>query len=125
MVDKNRQLLEGVIESTIEDLKNLDVGSKEYSMAIEDLTKLYKLKIDETKTDLEQEEKFERRIMDQTQAVEQKRISRGKLALDLVGIALPLTFYGIWLGRGFKFEETGTFTSKTFMNLFNRFKPTK
>lgn len=27
--------------------------------------------------------------------------------------------------KGFKFEETGTYTSTTFRGLFNRFRPTK
>lgn len=40
-------------------------------------------------------------------------------------LVLPLMFYGIWMNRGFKFEETGSFTSTTFKNLLNRFKPTK
>lgn len=47
-----------------------------------------------------------------------------------VGVAaaelmVPLIFYGIWMRKGFKFEETGTYTSKTFTGLINRFKPTK
>ena len=47
-----------------------------------------------------------------------------------VGIAaaellIPLMCYGIWMNKGFKFEETGTFTSSTFKGLINRFRPTK
>ena len=37
----------------------------------------------------------------------------------------PLMFYGIWMKKGFKFEETGTYTSTTFRGLFNRFRPTR
>lgn len=40
-------------------------------------------------------------------------------------LVLPLVFYGIWMNRGFKFEESGSFTSTTFKNLLNRFRPTK
>lgn len=40
-------------------------------------------------------------------------------------LVLPLVFYGIWMNRGFKFEEEGSFTSTTFKNLLNRFRPTK
>lgn len=40
-------------------------------------------------------------------------------------LVLPLVFYGIWMNKGFKFEETGAFTSTTFKNLLNRFRPTK
>lgn len=40
-------------------------------------------------------------------------------------IVLPLVFYAAWMRKGFKFEETGTFTSTTFRGLFGKFKPTK
>ena len=40
-------------------------------------------------------------------------------------LVLPLVFYGVWMNRGFKFEESGSFTSTTFKNLLNRFRPTK
>jgi hypothetical protein len=48
-----------------------------------------------------------------------------KLGIEIIGIGLPLIFYASWMRRGFKFEETGTYTSTTFKGLFNRFKPTK
>lgn len=48
-----------------------------------------------------------------------------KIGVDIMGIALPLVFYGIWMCKGFKFEETGTYTSTTFKNLFSRFRATK
>lgn len=46
----------------------------------------------------------------------------GMAAAELV---LPLMFYGVWMRRGFKFEQDGTFTSQTFRGLFSRFRPTK
>lgn len=49
-------------------------------------------------------------------------VRTGIAAAELV---LPLVFYGIWMGQGFKFEESGSFTSTTFKNLLNRFRPTK
>lgn len=45
--------------------------------------------------------------------------------LEVGKLVLPLMCYGIWMNRGFKFEETGAFTSTTFKNLLNRFRPTK
>lgn len=48
-----------------------------------------------------------------------------RIGVDITGVILPLIFYGGWMNRGFKFEETGTFTSATFRNLFQRFRPTK
>ena len=40
-------------------------------------------------------------------------------------LVLPLAFYRTWMKRGFEFETTGSFTSTTFKNLLNRFRPTK
>lgn len=45
--------------------------------------------------------------------------------LNMIKLMIPLMFYGIWMKKGFKFEETGTYTSTTFRGLFNRFRPTK
>ena len=54
--------------------------------------------------------------------VKDRWIRVGTAAAELV---IPLIFYGVWMRRGFKFEETGAYTSTTFRGLFNRFKPTK
>jgi len=48
-----------------------------------------------------------------------------KLGIAAAELLIPLMFYGIWMRKGFKFEETGTYTSTTFRGLFNRFRPTK
>jgi hypothetical protein len=48
-----------------------------------------------------------------------------RIGVATAELVLPLVFYGVWMSRGLKFEETGTFTSQTFKNLFNRFKPTR
>lgn len=48
-----------------------------------------------------------------------------KTGVEVGKLVLPLVFYGIWMNKGFKFEETGSFTSTTFKNLLSRFRPTK
>ena len=48
-----------------------------------------------------------------------------KLMVDGITIIAPIIFYNVWMERGFIFEETGTFTSNTFKNMFSKFKPTK
>lgn len=48
-----------------------------------------------------------------------------RIGIAAAELTLPLVFYGIWMKRGFKFEESGVYSSTTFKNLFNRFKPTK
>lgn len=129
MDEEIKGLLEEEIKEEIRSLSELDSGSKEKSAAIDDLTKLYKLKIEDTKIDFDYREKYEARASDEQlkrdQLSEQVKDRYFRLGIEAAGILLPLMFYAIWMRRGFRFEETGTYTSTTFRGLFNRFKPTK
>lgn len=149
-----KDLLSEEIKTQIQDLSKLDPGSAEKSKAVDDLATLYKLKIDETKMELDFDEKQARRKMDKEnrlkddaikeqqlkdensvherdelirkeQLAEQVKDRYIRLGIAVAEIILPLIFYSKWMKKGFKFEETGTFTSTTFRGLFNRFKPTK
>lgn len=131
-----RDLLNEEIGKEIQALSSLNSGSKEKSTAIDDLTKLYKLRIEESKNEWEYDEKYNRRVMEDEAGTRDEEMKRNQLSEQIkdryfrLGIAvaelmIPLMFYGIWMKRGFKFEETGTYTSTTFRGLFNRFKPTK
>jgi hypothetical protein len=129
MDEEIRKLLEEEIKTEIRDLSTLEPGSKEKSTAIEDLAKLYRLRIEETRNEWDFNEKYESRDSDmqfkKNQLEEQVKDRYFRLGVEAAGIILPLIFYGIWMRKGFKFEETGTFTSTTFRGLFNRFRPTK
>jgi len=129
MDEEIRKLLEEEIKTEIRDLSTLEPGSKEKSTAIEDLAKLYKLRIEETKNEWDFSEKYDTREGDKQlkkdQLEEQVKDRYFRFGVEAAGIILPLIFYAIWMKRGFKFEETGTYTSTTFRGLFNRFKPTK
>lgn len=142
-----KDLLGEEIKTEIQGLSALAPGSKEKSTAIDDLTKLYRLKIEETKTELDFDEKRERRVMENEQYAQDVAIKKlqhseenlnrvddleertkdryFRLGIAAAEIILPLVFYATWMKKGFKFEETGTYTSQTFKGLFNRFKPTK
>lgn len=129
MDEEIRDLLGEVIKTEIRNLSTLEPGSKEKSTAIEDLAKLYRLRIEETRNEWDFNEKYESRYSDmqfkKNQLEEQVKDRYFRLGVEAAGIILPLIFYGIWMRKGFKFEETGTFTSTTFRSLFNRFRPTK
>ena len=131
-----RDLLNEEIGKEIQALSSLNSGSKEKSTAIDDLTKLYKLRIEESKNEWEYDEKYNRRVMEDEAGTRDEEMKSNQLSEQIkdryfrLGIAaaelmIPLMFYGIWMKRGFKFEETGTYTSTTFRGLFNRFRPTK
>lgn len=149
-----KDLLSEEIKTEIQGLSELSPGSAEHSKAVDNLATLYKLKIEETKMEMDFDEKEKRRKMDEKnrqkddalkeqqlkdenlarerdelirkeQMTEQGKDRYIRLGIAAAEIVLPLIFYSKWMKKGFKFEETGTFTSTTFRGLFNRFKPTK
>jgi hypothetical protein len=129
MGEENRSLLEEEIKAEIKRLGALESGSQEHTTAVDSLTKLYKLKLEEDKNTYERLDKIENREIDQesktaqmAESVKDRYFRFGMAAAELV---LPLMFYGVWMRRGFKFEQDGTFTSQTFRGLFSRFRPTK
>ncbi len=129
-MDENiKDLLGEEIKAQIEGLSDLEVGSKEKSTAISDLVTLYRLDIEATKNELEFDEKRESRELEEQlkrdQLKEQVKDRYCRLGIEVASIVLPLIFYAAWMRKGFKFEETGTYTSTTFRGLFNRFRPTK
>lgn len=116
-------------QTEIKALGCLESGSQEHTTAVDSLTKLYKLKLEEDKNTYERLDKIENREIDQesktaqmAESVKDRYFRFGMAAAELV---LPLMFYGVWMRRGFKFEQDGTFTSQTFRGLFSRFRPTK
>lgn len=142
-----KTLLDDVIETEIKNLRDLSPGKEGRADAIRDLAALHKLRIEEIKAQADAEEKLQRRVMDgdqrrqelaekdadrireerlQEHQLREQKIDRyvriGTAAAELV---LPLVFYGIWMKKGFKFEESGVYSSTTFRNLFSRFRPSK
>ena len=154
MGENIKELLNEEIAAEIQAISSLDSGSEEKSKAIEDLAKLYRLRIEETKSELDAEDKRRRRTLDSEANVRENEIKKSqldeqikadvqdeqykrsqldeqvkdryfKLGIAAAELLIPIMFYGIWMRKGFKFEETGTYTSTTFRGLFNRFRPTK
>ena len=154
MSENIKELLNEEIAAEIQAISSLDSGSEEKSKAIEDLAKLYRLRIEETKSELDAEDKRRRRTLESEANVRENEIKKSqldeqikadvqdeqykrsqldeqvkdryfKLGIAAAELLIPIMFYGIWMRKGFKFEETGTYTSTTFRGLFNRFRPTK
>lgn len=128
-----KKLLDDAIKTEINNLNSAS-DKDEKSEVIKNLTALHKLRIEEIKTETEIEEKSERRAMDKAAhdedatlkafQLDENTLDRyAKIGIAAAELVLPLMFYGVWMSRGLRFEETGTFTSQTFKNLFNRFKP--
>lgn len=124
-MNETMELLREEIIDEIENLNSLTPGSEEHSVAVDSLVKLYKMKLEEEKVKNERTECCKRRSVDEKQITQQNLIGYIRLGVDVAGIILPLIFYAGWLNAGFKFEETGAFSSATFKGLINRFRPTK
>lgn len=128
-MDEIKEMLDEEIKEEIENLSNFELGSNEASDAVDNLVELYKLKLDQMKMEKEFYEQTDARESEEefkNIQIQEQRIDRYvKIGLETAGIVLPMIFYASWMKKGFKFEETGTFTSNTFRGLFQKFKPTK
>ena len=79
--NKINELLNAEIKREIENLKNIEPGSEDHEKAVESLTKLYQLRLDEdTKTD------------DKKKVVIDILSQVVKCGVELAGIILPLKF---------------------------------
>ncbi len=109
-----RELIEGSIVKRVEEIDSLEPGSKERSLAMEDLSKVLHAINEDDRNENE-------RAIKQDQLLEQKKsreldqwFKRGTLIIG--GINVAGLFYEIFsqngaVRRGMKFEETGTITS--------------
>lgn len=129
-MDKNKKLLSEKIKEGFESLSSMQNGSEEKSKAVDDVTKLYKLKIEEEKTEAEvQKLKIEEAKLEaerEEKKTQQKEVFYNTLinAGVQIGLAIGGWFaYDVWHKRGLKFEETGTITSPETRNLISRMLP--
>lgn len=104
---KIKEALERELISELNKLNTLDPSTDEYNKVVNNLEKLYKLHIEESKSNKDDFFKWL------------------KLGVEITGIILPLSVYAVFLGRGFRFEETGSYCSKTFSNLIGLIRPSK
>lgn len=118
MNDELRELLEDVVKDNLTKLGTMDILCDERAAIMNELDTFYNFKLSEDKICSEMEDK-------KSQSKEQIKDRYLKCGVEIAGIILPLIFYAVWMKQGFKFEESGTYTSTTFRGLFSKFKPTK
>lgn len=78
-----KNLLDGEIEGLLSHINTLGYGTDEREAAINELTKLYKLRIDETKNEQEYEKDRERRTMELTFHQAEEALKRDQMAQEL------------------------------------------
>ena len=132
-------LLDDVIKSELEKVKDSIMSPEEKRTMVEYLVKLNciqterkEVKRKETELELkhlELEDKIE--VQTDDKAYKEVLVKREMLqtfvkgGIEVFGVVAPIMFYSAWMKRGLRFEETGTYTSQTFKGLFGKFKPTK
>ena len=132
-------LLDDVIKSELEKVKDSIMSPEEKRTMVEYLVKLNNIQTErkevkrkETELELkhlELEDKIE--VQSDDKAYKEVLAKREMLqtfvkgGIEVFGVVAPIMFYSAWMKRGLRFEETGTYTSQTFKGLFGKFKPTK
>ena len=153
-MSEERDMLDELIVDLVENLSTLENGSREKSIAVDDIAKLYKIKLDAIKLNIDADDKENRRVLEEmnfqkeiefkeaqtekeaelrAQEIELKQKELNELKLDRLfktGLTIFETFvmvifYGHWTKMGFRFEETGTIRSNTTKNIFMKPKKLK
>lgn len=122
-MDTNSELLNKRIEENLKALPDLEATARE--KRVKELESLYKLRIEEMKTETEARQKgaehMDAMCQAQAEAKERKINFGARLAFDALSLGLQLAAYSCFIKAGFKFEETGTFCSKTFRDVTGGF----
>ena len=139
MNDRIEELLDEVIESELEKLKDSLESPEEKKITVDYLVKLNNIQT-ERKDNLRKDTEMELKHLELEDKIEfestdrafKKLISNreslltiGKYGIEVLGILVPIGFYSTWMKRGLEFEKEGSYTSATFKGLFGKFKPTK
>lgn len=123
-------------ESLANDRRYLDTlqqGSEEHIAASKAFNETYKVWAESKKIEIEANQRNEQLVMEAE--LEKAKLEQQKkhhfidtavnIGLGVLGVVVPAGIYAVWMKKGFKFEETGTYTSNTFKNFFKTLKPTK
>lgn len=124
-----KELLNGEIGDEMEVLKDMKLGTDEYKIAVDGVTKLYDRAIEIKKIEAEQELNRHQHEADQMFKEEQQRDERNdrmvKNGLTLAAL-LVTTGTAVWgTIKSIKFEETGTITTIMGRGWINKLIPKK
>lgn len=124
MVDELRNKLEETIEKCFDELETSEAGSEKRSNQVEDIRKLYQLKLEEDKQTSDMMNKAadrgaESERLEQENALkkEEIRVLREKGWIEGGKVVLVLLGNAVAMRKIMKFEETGTIATKAFQFL--------
>lgn len=132
MEQQSKEALERQIKTEIENLALLETGKEEKTRAVSDLSELCQIIREDEKASADYQIKMKELIQQRNESFNENSIRHDEIrskffesiighAVTGIGIGASLAFSAYWMKQGFKFEETGTFTSQTFRTLWSGF----
>lgn len=124
MLDNDiRTMLDNEYKETLTTVSRAQAGGEDAKWQLQKLTELHKQRMAEEQSEREsyiqvreldmKREQNEREIELKKEQLKEGKFDRVvKVVLDGVAIVVPCAVSSYWMGKGLKFEETGSFTSR-------------
>ena len=123
-----KEKLNKELERELGELEGLELGSDQMQKAAATIEMMHKLRMNEVNSDRDLEvKKAELETKEKELALETKKAKDAKVVafvgtgVTLGTFAIKLVNDNLWMAKGFKFEETGTFCSKVFGEIWRGF----
>lgn len=123
-----KEKLNKELERELGELEGLELGSDQMQKAAATIEMMHKLRMNEIGSDRDLEvKKAELEAKKKELALETKKAKDAKViafvgtGVTLGTFAIKLVNDNLWMAKGFKFEETGTFCSKVFGEIWRGF----
>lgn len=123
-----KEKLNKELERELGELEGLELGSDQMQKAAATIEMMHKLRMNEVNSDRDLEvKKAELKAKEKELALETKKAKDAKViafvgsGITLGTFAVKLVNDNLWMAKGFKFEETGTFCSKVFGEIWRGF----
>ena len=122
---KIKETLYKEIEDELQALNEIEVGTDEYKLSVDGVTKLLDRAIEIEKHEAEMKEREAERIAKNIQVAEEQKDRVVKNYISAGGVVLPLlvTIWGTL--KSFKFEKDGTVTTIMGRGFINKLLPKK
>lgn len=116
-----KEKLNKELERELGELEGLELGSDQMQKAAATIETMHKLRMNEVNSDRDLEVKEKELALETKKAKDAKVIAFVGTGVTLGTFAIKLVNDNLWMAKGFKFEETGTFCSKVFGEIWRGF----
>lgn len=116
-----KEKLNKELERELGELEGLELGSDQMQKAAATIEMMHKLRMNEVNSDRDLEVKEKELALETKKAKDAKVIAFVGTGVTLGTFAIKLVNDNLWMAKGFKFEETGTFCSKVFGEIWRGF----